>query len=318
MAKVPSIEEFMVMYEKKVKKTIKEHGEIIDSVLTDIKSATAKDFSEVVKNKVEKDGVSYSSLKRFRESPLNYIEYLTTPFTQTPAMLKGSVLDCVLTTPDKFDETYFIIPEEVNKRSNEGKAIYQLYVDLAKNRTVITKELFQECVDMAKALNVNSDTRYYIDRMKNPQKWFNFVHKESGLKVRGVLDWESEEDNPEFQYFVADLKTTAVGDREGFLRQAVKFWYNGQVGVTTMAYKSKWKFPDFIHIVVENSPPYNCNVFRSSSKYIEDAQREVHNTLMAFRYCLDNNLWNKSYDFVRHEALRYEAMELPGYYKPKF
>ena len=189
---------------------------------------------------------------------------------------------------------------------------------MANGRSILDEELFYECIAIAEALWKNDDCRYYMERMKTPQKYIKFVHRETGIKMRGILDWDSEEDNPEFQFFIADLKTSRDASTEGFVKEAAKLWYNGQVGVYTMAYKYKWKFPDFIHVVVETKHPYNSNLFRASDKYITEAQEELHNALMAFKYCMDNNLWHKSYNFILDGVLRYHEMKLPGYYKSQY
>lgn len=318
MSKVKSPEEFAEYFKKDVKKKCSKFKTQLIGKLEELKVSEPEDFSELVRAKVENDGVSYSALKRFRESPLSYVNYLIEPFEKTPAMLLGDLVDVLVTQPDKFFESFFIIPEEINRRSNEGKGLYLAYLKEADGRVIIENEMFEKAVKMVEALLKNKDTLFYLDRAVKKQEWINFVHPETGLKCRGIIDLESEEEPATYSHFIADLKTAASADEDEFGRQAYKLWYNGQFGFYTLGYKvKKFQFPEFYHIVVESSAPYNTNVFRVDPEEIKEAQKEVHNTLMAFKFCLDNNLWHKSYGWLRREV-HYTSLKKPGYYKPKF
>ena len=316
--KVKSIEEYKSDFAPRAKEVLSNFQEVLLNRLEEIKNAKPEDHSELVKAKIERDGVSYSALKRFRESPLSYIEYLTTSFQQTPAMMLGDIVDILVTQPKQFEKKFFIMPEEVSRRSNEGKGLFAAYEELAEGKTVVSNEMFETAVKMAESLLKNSDSKYYLERTTKFQKWVKFKHRETGLKVRGIVDGESEEEPKDFNHFVIDLKTARSADPDNYSRDAFKLWYNGQFGAYGMAYRYKWQFPEFIHVVVESSPPYNVNVFRVDPETMKEAQEEVHNTLMAFKYCYDNNLWHKSFNFLRDDVLRYDALKKPGYYRPKF
>lgn len=317
--KVKSIDEFRDILRPGAMKKAAEHKKGLIEMIDKRRDPEIVDYHDIVAAKLEKDGVSYSALKRFRQSPMSYIDYLTTPFVQTPAMVLGDVLDVIVTTPEKFEELFFIVPEDFAKRSNEAKALYSLYMDMADGKTLIDNDTFQTALNMTESVYRNEDSRFYLDRMAQSQVWVNFKHRETGLKVRGILDWVSEEEPTDHMQFIVDFKTTVSAAPEDWPRQVAKYWYNGQIGLYTMAYKyNKWQFPDFIHVCIESSEPYNVNCFRSDPGMVKEAQEEVHNTLMAFKYCFDNNLWHKSYDFLRDGVLHYDSLKMPGYYKSKF
>jgi hypothetical protein len=320
MAKVKSIEEFQIEFAPRAKKAVKDFNQILFDRLEAIKDAEPEDYSEIVKAKLEKDGVSYSALKRFRETPMSYIDYLTSPRTpDTEATLLGKVVDILVTEPAKFEEKFFIMPEEVSRRSNEGKGLYLAYLDLAGNKSMIDNVMFDKAVQMAEALLKNSDSKFYLTNTTHFQEWVTFTHRETGIKCRGILDGRSEKEPKDFPFFLMDLKTTRSADPEKYSRDAFNLWYNGQFALYTMAFKyNNWLFPEFIHVCVESSAPYNVNVFRVDPDTIKEAQEELHNTLMAFKYCLDNNFWHKSYNFLRDDVLKYDTLKKPFYYKPKF
>lgn len=52
----------------------------------------------------KEETLSYSSLKEFGKSPRNFINYKLAPRkTQTESQIFGSLCDCFLTTPEKFE-----------------------------------------------------------------------------------------------------------------------------------------------------------------------------------------------------------------------
>lgn len=301
--------------QKRVKKSKKE----IDERISKIPEARHEDYSAIVREKIENGGgLSYSSLKRFIESPISYIHYLTAPQKEkTPSLILGSVVDILLTDVANFHEKIFMIPEAVNRRTNEGRQIWEMYQTLAEGKMVIDPEIYQKAVEISEAAWKNDDVRFYLERVARFQVPLRFIHRKTKLPIRGFIDFESEEEPKDHEYFIGDLKTGVSAHENDYPRDYVKWWYNGQVGTYTMGYKYKWKFPAFIHVVVETSEPYNSNVFRIDSEEITEAQAEVQNAIVSFKYCFDNNLWHKSYDFVRDEALRYASLKRPGYYKPK-
>lgn len=318
--KVKSIEEYQKEFAPRALKNVKDFSQILVERLEAIKHAEPEDFSEIVKAKIEKDGVSYSALKRFRETPMSYIEYLTSPRTpKTPAMILGDVVDVLATQAKKFEEKFFIMPEEVSRRSNEGKGLYNAYLDLADGKNMIDNEMFEKAISMAESLLKNSDSKFYLTNTTKFQEWVSFTHRETGIKCRGILDGRSDKEPKDFPFFLMDLKTARSADPNEYSRDAFNLWYNGQFALYTMAYKyNEWLFPEFIHIVVESSAPYNVNVFRVDPETIKEAQEELHNTLLAFKYCYDNNLWHKSFNFLRDDVLKYDTLKKPFYYKPKF
>jgi hypothetical protein len=318
---VKSVEEFKKLHLKDVKKKIKEQRKKIDIKIEIVKESRHPDtFKSIVQEKLDKDGLSYSSLKSFRESPISFIEYLTREKKpKTPSLILGSVADEIVTNQKGFHKKIFVMPEKVSAKSNEGKAIKELYEELNQGLLVVDEETFEKGYEIAESVWKNDDSRFYLERTKRFQVPLRFKHRETGYFLRGFIDMESEEEPRDHEYFIADLKTVQVnkGHQLDWPRQVINFWYNGQTGVYTMGYKYKWKFPSFVHIVVETSPPYNVNVFRATQDMITGAQEEIQNLLLSFKYCHENNLWHKSYDFVRDEALSYFSMDVPAYYKPR-
>ena len=259
--------------------------------------------------------LSYSSLKHFRKSPQHYLEYIAGEFKQTPAMIEGSILDILLLEPHRADDQFAVSPK-FDRRTNKGKEAFSEFMEANKGKLIVDEETLERIFKAVEAVHKDEDAMYYLNRVKKVQVPLMWKDPETGLMNRGFVDGESE---PETQdEFILDLKKTADAATNPFIRQAYNLDYHLQVGGYTLGYKrQKFRFPDFIHLAVETTPPFGVNIFRADSKYIEQAQEEYQHTLRAFKYCIDHGLFHQSYAFHRF-SVRYNRMELPGYARPVF
>lgn len=270
----------------------------------------------IIKESLKKRPLSYSAMKEFQKSPQHFFAYITKERKPaTPAMIQGSIFDVMLLTPDRFDDMYHVMPK-IDKRTKVGKAEYANQLEICGDKFPITPEQFDTSINMLKSITKNEGAMDYINRFKFNQTKIEWKDHETGLNCIGYYDGESDIEDQD--YFISDIKTAQDASEDKFIRDAHNYGYHLQTGAYTSAAKQRFfKFPDFIHIVIESSAPYAVNIFRASSNYLEQSQNEWHETLKAFKYCLENNLWHMSYEFHRL-SVPYNQMNLPGYFKPKF
>jgi len=263
--------------------------------------------------------LSPSSLKAFRKSPRHYMEYLFGEKPEVPAFAMGSLIDCLLTEPENFDEL-FIKHERPNMRTNAGKEEMAKLIEQAneQHKTLIT----QEDIDTAKlavegAMNVPM-IKDLVEGMTETQIKLKWKDRKTGLPIYGRADMES---NAWGEEWLVEIKTTGKAegaDPDNFFRDALKFQYDIQMAAYLDGYhKTRYKFPNFMFIVIETNPPYNASAILADSKFIEQAKEEWRGTLDAFRYCLDRNLFNQGYEFRLH-TMPYFSMQYPGWHRPRF
>lgn len=265
--------------------------------------------------------LSPSSLKAFRKCPMNYIEYLIKPYDPSPAMILGSATDCMVLQPGRFEKEFEIMPT-FDKRTKVGKEAYaEFFNNRKKGITYIDEQTYDKALNCAKSVYRNADAMYYIERLQKTQVKLNWKDPATGLNNTGYVDGAS---HPELEdAFILEFKTTRDASQYGFIKEAANLDYLMQPGGYTLGYKHSWyEFPDVVFISVETTAPYGVNVHRCDGKYIEMAQKEYLNTLLAFNWCLEHNEWHKTYDFFRFKAAEdihtYHRMEIPAWVKPKF
>jgi hypothetical protein len=264
---------------------------------------------------VESRPLSYSSLKHFRKSPRHYIQYLTEPFVQSDEMRLGSLVDCLILEPERFEERFYLYVRP-SLRSNAGKEEMEGLITQANGRMMIeqdTLDVAKICV--ARLLEV-PESKIFFENKRKVQHTLKWTDRETGLPLVGKPDFDCVIDDT---LFVCDLKTTRSADPEDFNRDIVKLDYILQCGMYLEGYHKRfYKFPEFVFICVETSPPYNVSVNYADPKFKSMAQQELRGTLKAFKMCMDKQLFELGYEFRLMGLNSYFSIHLPGYYRPKF
>lgn len=256
-------------------------------------------------NFLESRPLSYSSLKNFLKSPQHYIQYITEKKEPTAAMIFGSLVDCLLLTPDDFENQFAVLPE-INRHTNEGKAQYAALQDAAQGKTLIDAETLTQAQDLITALNNNASVKSYLDRVEKTQVKFNF--EIDGLPFVSKLDIIGDT-------FICDFKTAASAEPNSFTKSALNFDYDLQAAIYLKAVKKEKVFPDYFWIAAEKDKPFACSVIKADADFLEFGQKKLEKGIENFKYCMRENLFNKSYDFWTASGIFFA--ELPNWLKNK-
>lgn len=260
--------------------------------------------------------LSKSSMKEFRKSPKHYIQYLEKPRIPSDEMILGSMVDCMLLTPDRF-KSDFMVYRTINKRTNAGKEEWAKLVEAARveKKTLVDTGMHETAKIVVDAIYNYKDAEFLLDNIRpsSVQRRVRWKNRETGLPCVGYVDFDSD---VEEQIFLVELKTTKDADPDVFLRQAVNLQYYIDVGAYLDAYRvSRYEFPYFIFLVAETRPPFNVSVNFVDSKFADFGREEWIGTLLAFKKCMDNGLWDSGYEFRLMDTGNYFGMKLPGYIK---
>jgi len=265
---------------------------------------------------IEERPLSPSSGKAFRKSPKHYMEYMFGPKEEKPAYTLGNLFDVLITNPENLEKETFLYTKP-NLRSNAGKEEWEKIKEEAKGRTLVTQEDLDIANMMIESANSVKTARELIEGRTKGQQKLTWRNKKLNIPMTGYVDFES---NAWGEDFVVEVKTCGKdrGDPDQFIRDALKFGYDIQVGGYADGYhKSKFRFPNFVFLVVETTPPFNTSVIFCDSKFMELAKKEWIGTVTAFRFCMDRNLFHMGYDFRLH-TMPYFTMAYPNWHKLKF
>lgn len=265
-------------------------------------------INDKIKEILKTRRLSYSSLKAFKKSPQHFVHYLMTRFEPTPAMVTGSAFDCMVLTPDSFEKEYAVIPK-VDRRTKSGKEAYVLWLAKNEGKTHITQDQYNQAIAMKESLMSNDIGSRIVNFKGQVQKKLLWSDKETGFDFVGYADKDCKD-------YILDVKTCADASPEKFERDAHKLGYPLQAACYLLATHTLFKRP-FIYVCVENKEPYGVAVYQATQDFIQYGLNEYNKLIKSLRYCIDNNGFNKSYDF--HFELKagesYGLLDIPGYAK---
>tara|TARA_B100001287_G_C22686610_1_gene534264 strand:- start:33364 stop:34218 length:855 start_codon:yes stop_codon:yes gene_type:complete len=249
--------------------------------------------------KPKNNNLSYSSLKAFNKSPLDFLLYINKDYTITESMILGSLIDCLLLTPENFESKYLVVGN-YDRRTKSGKELHDKYLKQSEkeNKEIVKKSIYDKCCIIVNSIKNNHKAKYLLEHTHTIQYKVNFNHKVENeiYNIRGFADGVGEfsKEKP----FIFDLKTTNKIDQHFYTRQIIDLMYHLQASIYTMGYfVENFKFPDFYHIVVETSEPYKVNVFKFDNEFIKTGKDIFKSLLQNFHDCKKNNSWNQGSEF---------------------
>lgn len=263
---------------------------------------------KIQKPDLSKRGLSYSSAKEFYKSPIDYMMYLNKEYEQTDAMILGSCLDCLLLTPDNF-ENDFIIIDKIDRRSKAGKEYFAQQQTLAKEqkKTLLPRLIYATAILMKQSLEANDQVMALLNNCTETQKRLEWNYK--GIRNVGYLDGVGEIFGNKF---IFDLKTTQDASPQAWSKTITKWNYDLQLAMYRIGWERNYfEFPELWHIVIESKPPYKCNTFKIGDSVLEIGTTIYDRIIKNFKYCMEHDLWNSGYEFWQDPV---ETIELPTWY----
>jgi len=258
--------------------------------------------------------LSYSSLKEFGKSPMNFIRYkLKQRKPQTESQIFGSLCDCLITEPERFDQLFVVndvMPTTDNQKGfcqdlinglnkenafsnnySRGKVddLYNQflnYVEATKSgKTVITKSLKEEAENIIENLKKSDLVMQYLDscnKFQNKLEW-----KKNGWDFIGYSDCSGDG-------LIIDLKFTRDANPDKFERDVVNYEYYMQMGMYADASNYEG-VPECYFIAYDKTG--NFSVIKLDYGFIKYGIRKYKYLLSKLDKCISENRFNESYNF---------------------
>jgi hypothetical protein len=237
----------------------------------------------ITQDNLQQRPLSYSSLKEFGKSPAHYIEYLRKERKTTPAMLFGSMVHCLLLEPAKFD-SQFAVMENVDKRTKDGKEKYEAFLISSAGKEVVSRDQYDEAVQL---VNKAFEMQHVRDAVSGchtfETEWRTEVE---GLPFRGFFDGEADD-------YILEVKTANDASPKTIIRDFYDRMYHLQAGLYNLASGGK----EIKYLIIETTAPYSIILATPTSEYIDKGIADAHRLANEFHTCMENDLWNMSYDF---------------------
>ena len=135
-------------------------------------------------------------------------------FASSPALLEGSVQHNVFLEYHNFDKE-FVIQPAIDRRTKVGKAEYEDFLSTVGNRTPITQDLYNTCMERRETV------KHLIPDGENDRTELTVCYMYHGQPFKSRLDWHDGKR-------VWDLKTCRDASPRGFKQAINNFNYHMQ------------------------------------------------------------------------------------------
>ena len=140
-----------------------------------------------------------------------------TPLVPTDSMRQGSLVDCLLLTPERLEATYAVMPEGLNRTTKAGKAAYAEL--LASDREIIPAAWLTTATAICAALRADPDVAPLLEHAcQQPHFWSD--------PLMGECRYMPDIEGPGL---LVDLKKTASAHPRKFAAQAWDLAYDVQL-----------------------------------------------------------------------------------------
>ena len=202
--------------------------------------------------------ISRSELWHIRESPQKFKYYKENPPEPTPSLLFGQVFHKMLLEPVTFDDEFVVAPE-VNRRTKDGKQMWEAFAADHENQTIIPEEMYAKAKEMCEAVKREPLAVKLLNGAAEVA--FCWADEMTGEDCKCRVDVLNASYS---QPMIVDVKTTADASTDSFIRSAINYGYDFQAAMYFNGVaKNIGKKPLFVFIAVEKEPPYAVNILQA-------------------------------------------------------
>lgn len=230
--------------------------------------------------------ISRSELWHIRESPQKFKYYKENPPAPTPSLLFGQVFHKMLLEPDTFDDEFVVAPE-ANRRTKEGKQMWEAFVADHENQTIIPVEMYAKAKEMCEAVKREPFAVKLLNGTAEVP--FFWTDEMTGEECKCRVDCLNTAYS---QPIIIDVKTTADASTDAFIRSAINYGYDFQSAMYSDGVeKNIGKKPLFVFIAVEKEPPYAVNILQADELMLRRGYDLFREYIGIYHDCKVNDNW---------------------------
>lgn len=245
--------------------------------------------------------VSKSHLDMVAKSPLHYWARYLDPNRvipePTPAMVLGTAVHSSVLEPDDYAVSFVVAPDDINRRTKEGKQQWADFEAAAEGKMVLTVEQASLVAHMTAAVREHPAARTILNLPGLAERSYAWMDKTTSERCKCRPDWHSED-----KRIVLDLKTTDDASPDSFARSIHKWRYHVQAAWYLRGVGAE----QFLFLAVEKTPPFAVAVYAATPAMIAAGERVADRDLALLAECRAQDHW-PSY------AEQIVTLDLPGW-----
>lgn len=255
--------------------------------------------------------MSKTNLVYFMKSPFHYWANVLSPdappFKETDAMRVGKAFDSLLLTPNLFEQNFACAPD-VDRRTKDGKAIYEEFIQLNQGKTIISNDQWDTIHLMYKSVLSNPTAKMLLDLPGEPQKYLEWNDSLTGAPCKGYSDKFCANGS---EYLILEVKSVEDASPEAFGKAVINYYNDLQASLYVDAFEAMgYGRPAFIWIAVENKYPYQTALYYAPENLLQSGTDRYRPYLKKWMECLENNEWPGYSDKI-------EVLQTPSWFNYK-
>ena len=234
------------------------------------------------------EALSFTGLKELLKSPAHYQQWKATPSEETKALIIGKAVHLAVLKNADFLTTYAMAPE-CDRRTKEGKAIWQSSMDSLKPGQVqLNFDDYNLVLSIADgAMKICEDAG--IECLKQ-DGWREcaLTAKSKETPLKGIPDLISDDDG-----YIYDLKTTSdsAGERSA-LSTILSFKYHLQAAhYINLAHAHRSDVRGFRVILVEKDAGHQGAVYEIAGDLLAKGRSEIERAYSIYDQCIQSGQW---------------------------
>jgi len=241
--------------------------------------------------------VGASGLKELARSPAHYWSKYRDknrqPSKPSAAMAFGTAYHAMLFEPGKFFDRYAEMPEGLDRRTKEGKA---LCADIeASGKQPITSSDLNALETMVDRVNAHPVARHLLrtEGAGTEQSMF-WIDRETRLGCKIRPDWYVEPGSAYPNGAIIDLKTTSDARPEAFGRSVWNYGYWLQAAWYIDGFRNVFETsgdPVYLWLAQEGDAPYAAAMYAPAPDLIDYGRREYRRLLDVLARCETSGEW---------------------------
>jgi len=222
-------------------------------------------------------------------------------------MVIGSAVHTSVLEPDEWDANYAVTPAGINRRTNAGKAEWDVFTTAAGSRTVISREDADLVGKITEGVFAHPAAGGLLGLPGKAETSLFWKDAETGLECKCRPDFLLDDGST-----IVDLKTTESASPADFMQSIVKFRYHVQAAWYLHGVEqATGKRPEqFVFVAVEKRPPFACAVYVAAPEMVQIGWDTARANLNRLAECMAADAWPGYSDQV-------ELINLPAWMRPK-
>lgn len=250
------------------------------------------------------DAINATRLLGCRKSLAHGREKEDHPPDKSAALSFGTALHVAFLQPDDFPLRYAVMPPfeqeiakltkddgtpkyKVPKATKEYKEKVLVWFDANSDKSVVTRDEYDQIVRMGRALRDHGSARQLFSRNGSNECTVVWTDEDTGALCKGRFDSMIQDEWPT----IPDLKSTMDASRFAFANDCAKWGYHIRGAFYVDGVSAFTSPPNLVFAAVEKDPPYAVGVYPLGKRSIAVGRRVYKQLLAAYVKAQESGEW---------------------------